>query len=173
MRALIVIDAQNDFAHPDGILTTPEAQAAVPEVKKLVNAFLAAGDNIYCTKDTHDENYLHTQEGQKLPVEHCRQGSWGWEFVKECGITEEEVYVLPKETFGFDKWNYEPFNMYDEIYICGFVSSICVVTNALLIKTFFPEVPIKFIAYASAGLTPENHKAAIEIMRSCQIEVIE
>ena len=134
MRALIVIDAQNDFAHPDGVLTTPEAQAAVPEVKKLVDTFLAAEENIYCTKDTHDENYLRTQEGQKLPVEHCRQGSWGWEFVKECGIIEEE---------------------------------------ALLIKTFFPEVPIKFIAYASAGLTPENHKAAIEVMRSCQIEVIE
>ena len=103
MKALIVIDAQNDFAHPDGVLTTPEAQAAVPEVKKLVDAFLAAGEDIYCTKDTHDENYLHTQEGQKLPVEHCRRGSWGWEFVKECGIVEEEVYVLLKETFGFDR----------------------------------------------------------------------
>lgn len=175
-RALIVIDVQNDFCHPNGALTTPEAQAIIPQIIKLVEEFKDTGEAIYYTRDSHDFNYSDTQEGQKLPVQHCMYGSWGWRVVDRVDLPLNEsdnVYHLNKKTFAYDNWQDEHLDQYDEIWICGVVSSICVVSNALVIKGLYPEIPIKFLAYASAGLSPENHKAAIEVMRSCQIEVIE
>ena len=109
-----------------------------------------------------------------MPVRHCIYGSWGWRIIDELDykIENENIHHLNKCTFGYDDWYDEHLEKYDEVWICGVVSSICVVSNALIIKSLWPELPIKFIAYASAGLTPENHLAAIEVMKSCQIEVI-
>lgn len=175
-KALIVIDMQNDFCHQNGVLTTPEAQAIIPKVAALVDLYHENGDTIYYTRDSHDENYLHTQEGQKLPIEHCKYGSWGWRVVNEVDLQEvgnSKVYHLDKETFAYNAWEDEHLDQYDEVVICGVVSSICVIANAIMIKALYPELPIKFIAYASAGLNSEDHKAAIQVMRSSQIEVIE
>lgn len=174
-RVLIVVDMQNDFVHKNGSLTNPEAQACVPAVRALIEEFHKNGEMIYFTQDTHSEDYRNTQEGQKLPVDHCRYGTWGWQVINECDIKETDrtkVRHLNKDHFGYDDWFSEHLEKYDEIWICGVVSSICVISNALIIKELCPETPIKFPAYASAGLNPMNHACAIEVMRSCQIEVI-
>lgn len=175
MKALIVVDVQNDFV--TGALGSAAAQAIVPKVRELIEQFHNNGDAIYFTQDTHTDKYLvDTQEGKKLPVEHCMYETWGWKIVDGIDIPsifKNNVYHLYKSNFGYNSWQYWRLSKYEEIWICGLVSSICVVTNALLIKTFAPEVPMKFIAYASAGLSPENHAAACEVMRSCQIEVVE
>lgn len=175
-RALVVIDMQNDFCHPNGALTTKEAQAIVPEVAKLVEEFRQTGEPICYTMDTHDSDYLHTQEGQKLPIDHCRYGSWGWRIVDTVDLKLAEtdnVYHVMKNSFAYNDWDAAELDRYDEVVVCGLVSSICCIANCVAIKTAYPELPIKFVAYASAGLTPDNHKAAIEVMRSLQIEVIE
>ena len=174
MKALIVVDVQNDFV--TGSLGSIAAQNIIPEVRALVEKFTINGDAIYFTQDTHEIDYLRTQEGQKLPIEHCRYGSFGWQIIDEINIKptlNNSIFYLHKNSFGYNAWEDLELDKYEEIWICGLISSICVITNALLIKTFYPEIPIKFIAYASAGLSPENHKAACEVMRSCQIEVIE
>ena len=174
MKALIVVDVQNDFV--TGSLGSFEAQSIIPAVKDLIETYQKNGDAIYYTQDTHThDEYLKSQEGVKLPVEHCIWGTWGWRIVDGCDIkgTYNNVYHYHKDKFGYDYWEDCNLSNCEEITICGLVSSICVVTNALLIKTAFPEVPIKFAAYASAGLSSDNHAAAIEVMRSCQIEVIE
>jgi nicotinamidase-related amidase len=176
-RALIVIDMQNDFCHPNGALTTKEAQEIVPQVIKLVDEFRNSGEAIFYTLDTHDSDYMSTQEGQKLPVMHCQYGSWGWRIIDGVDLIHssemDNVYHLMKNTFAYNDWGSIQLDQYDEIIICGLVSSICVIANAIVIKSLYPELPIKFAAYTSAGLTPENHKAAIEVMRSNQIEVLE
>lgn len=175
-RALIVIDAQNDFCAPNGVLSTKEAINAVPHIRELVEQFVSENATIYYTRDTHDAGYRWTQEGTKLPIEHCRYGSWGWQIVEDVEVNENEydnVHHLNKMRFAYDSWEDEDLGEYDEIVVCGLVSSICVVANIMVIKSIWPELPIKFIAYASAGLNPDNHKAAIEVLRSCQVEVIE
>ena len=174
-RVLIVIDMQNDFVHKNGSLTNPQAEACVPAVQALIEEFHKNNEMIYFTQDTHFEDYRSTQEGLKLPVDHCRYGSWGWQIIPECDLKEDvakRVRHLTKTTFGYDDWFTEHLEKYDEIWICGVVSSICVISNALIIKQLCPETPIKFVAYASAGLNPMNHACTIEVMRSCQIEIV-
>jgi nicotinamidase-related amidase len=176
-RALIVIDAQNDFCHQEGVLTTKEAQAAVPRIKKLIDEFYSNGEAIYYTMDTHYDNYyLNTQEGKNLPIKHCIYNTWGWRIINECSIystKEDNVHCFMKESFAYSNWEDELLDQYDEIIVCGFVSSICCISNVLNIKMLYPELPIKFVASASAGLNPANHACACEVMRSCQVEVIE
>ena len=175
-RALIVIDMQNDFCHPNGVLTTKEAQECVPAVIKLVEEFRNSGEAIYFTQDTHDYDYFETQEGRNLPVEHCQYGTWGWRIIDgvDLKLTEtDNVYHLMKNAFAYNDWEALELDQYDEIVICGVVSSICVISNALVIKGLYPELPIKFISYASAGLDMVDHMCACAVMRSCQIEVIE
>lgn len=176
-KALIVVDMQNDFCAPGGALTTPEAQAIVPRVRELVFEFLRRGDFIYFTQDTHRLDYLKTQEGRNLPVEHCIKGTWGWFINVECDIKElaENTHVkhLCKRTFGYDDWESEFLDQYEEVVICGVCTDICVISNIVNIKTFNSELPIKVYADACAGVTPEKHAAALEVMKSLQVEVIE
>lgn len=175
-RALIVVDMQNDFVAAGGALMTKEACQIVPEVIKLIDNFRNSGEAIYFTQDTHDFNYLNTQEGQKLPIEHCRYGAWGWRIADgvDLKLTEtDNVYHLMKNAFAYNDWDSMELDQYDEVILCGVVSSICVISNAIVIKSLYPELPVKFAAYASAGLNPTDHANACAVMRSCQIEVIE
>jgi nicotinamidase-related amidase len=171
-KKLVVIDVQNDFI--TGSLGTPEAQAIVPKLAEMIKAF--DGEVIY-TQDTHYDNYPQTQEGRKLPIQHCVYGSNGWQIHKEIDILENRTSYL-KDTFGSivladylaDSNNDEPI---DEIILVGVCTDICVVSNAMLIKAILPEVPISVVASCCAGTTPENHRKALDVMACCQINIIE
>lgn len=165
MRTLIVVDMQNDFV--TGTLGTKEAQEIIPNVKRKIREYAAHGDQVIFTRDTHYSNYLETQEGRMLPVEHCKYMTTGWQIVG--GLTVPGCKYINKETFGWNSWNY--YN-YEEIELIGVCTDICVITNALILKAQFPSVNITVDASCCAGTTPELHKAALKVMRSCQIYVI-
>lgn len=164
-RTLIVVDMQNDFI--DGSLGTKEAQAIVENVKKKIEQYRTNGDEIIFTRDTHQTDYLQTPEGRKLPVEHCIEGTHGWEIPD--GIDLPECVHIDKPTFGWTKWNQYKF---DRVEIVGLCTDICVVSNALILKAYFPEAEICVDASCCAGVTPESHEAALVTMKMCQIEVV-
>lgn len=172
MKILVVIDMQNDFV--SGALGTPEARAIVPNVKARVesNEF----DTIIYTKDTHPINYLDSFEGKRLPVSHCIRDTEGWEIIPELQTDGE---IVEKPTFGSYKLidtldNYFAGGQrFEEIEFCGLCTDICVVSNALMVRAAYPNVPITVRANCCAGVTPELHEATLRVMESCQIDVIE
>ena len=169
MKLLVVVDMQKDFV--DGSLGTEEAVAIVDNVVKKINEWEG---QIICTLDTHSTDYLHTQEGQFLPVEHCIRDTAGWQFDEKIASALEgkEAIVIEKPTFGSEKLvecvkEMKP----EEIELVGLCTDICVVSNALLLKAALYETPIKVDSSCCAGVTPDKHEAALEVMRSCQITV--
>ncbi len=162
-KVLVVVDMQNDFV--DGALGTKEAQAIVENVVKKVQAF--KGEIIF-TKDTHPKNYLETQEGHFLPVEHCIEGSDGWQIID--ALKPYVKTVITKPTFGsIDLATMLKEENVESIELIGLCTDICVVSNALLLKASMPEISIHVDASCCAGVTPEKHQAALETMKSCQI----
>ena len=176
-KVLVVVDLQNDFI--SGSLGSPEAQAIVPKVVDLIENWNEE-DEIVLTADTHQGDYLNTPEGLKLPVEHCIEETEGWQIhsdVLNCNISREVAFIR-KPTFGsidlimflHEEYEKNPLNF--EVHFCGLCTDICVVSNVLMIKAFFPNIKIVLHADCCAGVTPEKHQAAIEVMKSCQIDVI-
>ncbi len=183
MKALIIVDMQNDFI--DGALGTPEAQAIVENVVNKMRFHENTDTVVIFTKDTHFENYLETSEGEKLPIEHCIKGTPGWSITKE--IHDEFKKGKYMTYSGYDvvngrilKSTFGSFTLLetladlelDEIELCGVCTDICVISNAIMIKNFFPDVKVTVDASCCAGVTPEKHAAALEVMKSCQIDVI-
>ena len=165
MRALIVVDMQNDFI--DGSLGTKEAVAIVPKVKKKIADARAEGSEVIFTRDTHYDDYLQTNEGKHLPVVHCVEESKGWEISSELDASSSTI--INKNTFGYTGWTDFDF---EEVELVGLCTDICVVSNALIIKALFPEIKVSVDASCCAGVTPEAHEAALATMRSCQIEIV-
>ncbi len=176
MKTLIVIDYQNDFV--TGVLGTPEAAAILTNVKAKIEEYLRRGDEVIFTRDTHTANYLNTTEGKQLPVPHCIIGTDGWNVVES--VDNADCEHINKDTFGYANWelrydindNFCGERNFDEIEIIGVCTDICVVSNALLLKAFYPDVPITVDVSCCAGTTPEAHRAALTVMKSCQINVI-
>lgn len=178
MKVLVVVDMQNDFI--SGSLGTKEAQAIVPNVKKKIEEYRTNNDLIYFTRDTHLLDYLETREGKKLPVEHCIFCSLGWEIAD--GLVEDNDAIIDKYTFGscnlvdalnddYEFW-YGTEDAIEEIELVGLCTDICVVSNALLLKTkFYESCEISVDATCCAGVTPETHEAALKTMEMCQINV--
>ncbi|MCI7790717.1 MAG: cysteine hydrolase [Lachnospiraceae bacterium] len=172
-KVLIVVDMQKDFV--DGVLGTKEAQAIVPAVVEKIKSF--DGTVIY-TRDTHQSDYMETQEGKKLPVPHCMEGSEGWELIEPLDKLQKQAgaVIYDKPTFGSVALADDLKKEYDkgvikEVELIGVCTDICVVSNALLIKANMPELTVKLDASCCAGVTVEKHEAALETMRSCQVEV--
>lgn len=168
MRTLIVVDVQNDFV--TGSLGTPEAQAIIPNVRKKIAEYRERKDKIIFTQDTHDSNYLETSEGKYLPVPHCIGGTDGWKIVDE--LSNDEDIIVYKSTFGNLYWSKFVSQWDDTIEIIGLCTDICVISNALILKAMFPNSKIIVDASCCAGVTPETHKSAIEVMKMCQIDII-
>lgn len=172
-KILVVVDMQNDFI--DGALGTAEAVAIVPKVVEKIAQYDPW--NIYLTRDTHYENYLKTQEGRNLPVEHCIEGTHGWQICDAVAAAAEgAAFTANKPTFGSvelaSRLMVERATEGLEIEMVGLCTDICVISNALLLKAAMPEVPITVDAACCAGVTPESHKNALEAMKMCQIKVI-
>lgn len=166
-KILIVVDMQNDFV--TDCLGTPEAQAIVPNVKQKIEEYMSRGDKVIFTRDTHHDNYLDSHEGKHLPVPHCIEGTHGWEVIS--AIDKPECQHLNKLTFGYMGWDLRLENP-SEIELIGVCTDICVVSNALILRAMFREAEITVDASCCAGVTPESHKAALQVMKSCQINVI-
>ena len=172
MKYLIVVDMQNDFI--TGSLGTKEAEAILPKVIEKVKNF--EGTIIY-TKDTHQADYLSTQEGKNLPVEHCIEGSWGWELAGELETMCKDNKVFNKPTFGsVELANYlaeeNKKETIEAIELCGLCTDICVISNAFVIKANLTEVPVSVDATCCAGVTPESHRNALSAMKMCQVAVV-
>ena len=168
---LIVVDMQNDFV--TGALGTKEAEAIVKNVEEKIRNH--EGPVIF-TKDTHTPYYLQTQEGEMLPVKHCIRDTQGWEIVPQLEglISEKHAKVFEKETFGStDLADYllDREEEIESIELIGLCTDICVVSNALMIKAFLPEIRMYVDSSCCAGVTPQKHEAALETMRSCQIHI--
>ena len=167
---LIVVDMQNDFI--DGSLGTKEAETIVERVADKIRSF--DGDVIF-TRDTHEEDYLETQEGKNLPVVHCVRGSTGWQ-IREGLTAIRSCTVIDKPTFGSTELGIllarrDLEEMIGSVTLVGLCTDICVISNALLIKAFLPETPILVDAACCAGVTPESHRRALEAMKMCQIKI--
>ena len=173
MKILIVVDMQNDFV--TGTLGSAEACAIVPAIKEKIEQYEDTDNLIFFTRDTHFDDYMNTLEGQKLPVPHCIMNTEGWEIIDELSLHSH--FCINKETFGFDNWDTiffeEGVTDIEEIELCGVCTDICVISNALAIRMLFPNTKITVDAKCCAGVTPEKHDAALEVMKSCQIDVIE
>lgn len=175
-KILVVVDMQNDFI--DGTLGNTECEKVVSKVVDVINS--NEYDDIYLTRDTHYKNYLNTQEGRKLPVEHCLINTDGWKIKDEIleSLKNKKFTYINKPTFGSLKMANTFISEYCneqrelEITLVGVCTGICVISNTILLKAALPEAKIKVIADACACVTTESHKNALEAMKMCQIEVI-
>ena len=167
-KYLIVIDMQKDFV--DGVLGSPEAVSAVSEVVREVTD--PAYTKVYATMDTHTPEYMSTLEGKYLPVPHCIRDTEGWQINEQIAkaLRERNAVIVEKGTFGSTDMAVQiAAEKPDEITLCGVCTDICVVSNALLLRAYLPNTEIHVKAIACAGTTPENHEAALKVMKSCQI----
>ena len=179
MRVLLVVDMQNDFI--DGVLGTKEAVAIVPRLAEKIRHF----DGIcIATYDTHHENYLETQEGRNLPVPHCIEGSEGWQLNRQVAdalqaraqCSDEEAKTFKKPGFGSAELAeylraLDRDTPIEEIVLVGVCTDICVISNAMLLKAFLPEVKLTVDAACCAGITKESHENALSAMQMCQISI--
>ena len=176
MKVLIVIDMQNDFL--EGTLRNEEGIKIIPNVVKKINEYKNLGYEVIATRDTHDISYLQTEEGKNLPVIHCVKKSEGWKINESVAFALGDCLVFDKPTFGsLELANWLKDKYYDvqsslEIELVGVCTDICVVSNAILIKAHLPEAKLICDASCCAGVTPSSHNAALETMKSCQIQVI-
>ena len=167
---LIVVDMQKDFI--DGALGTAEAVAIVPKVEEKIKNFQG---RVIFTRDTHEENYMDTQEGKNLPVPHCIRGTEGWEIEESLQKYITDV-CIDKPTFGSIELGLylkglnknEPI---EKITLIGLCTDICVISNAMIAKAVLPEVKVAVDASCCAGVTPQSHNNALEAMKMCQITV--
>ena len=178
-KVLIVVDMQNDFV-TTGPLANPAAKAIIPNIVEKIKE----KDYSYLifTRDTHQKNYLETQEGKNLPYEHCIEGTEGWEIVPELQEFTKGAILVNKPTFGFKDWE-KVFNEHfadeenfpsdfpEEIELVGTCTGICVASNATILKSIYPEMPISVDSKCCACLNEDTHNAALTVMKTQQIFV--
>ena len=166
-KILVVVDMQNDFI--SGTLGTPEAKAIVPYVKDLIVNF---DGKVFFTRDTHFDDYMDTQEGKNLPVKHCILDTWGWQIHPELEALRK-TDPIDKVTFGSSALpEILKAENPESVTFAGLCTDICVISNVMITKAFFPEVPLIVDAAGCAGVTPESHKNALAAMKMCQVSVI-
>ena len=195
-KVLVIVDMQNDFV--DGALGTPEAQAIVPKVANYIRQNADKDTVLVFTKDTHDIDYMFTQEGKNLPVAHCIKDTHGWELAPAI---QEALYDVRNQYHSFDSYfpyitdhivckpSFGSLDLVNLLYVLdddtgmqpgdiaeitmmGLCTDICIMANSVLAKTTLPEVPVRVVADCCAGVTPESHQRALEAMKMLQIEII-
>ena len=186
MKVLVIVDIQNDFV--DGALGSPEAQAIVPRVVEKINNYSNKNNTLVLfTKDTHYDDYLDTLEGTMLPVPHCIENTEGWSINKDIkdavkshdflGYSSKKIIKsrIYKNTFGSDDLRdllvKEKDNI-ESVEFLGLCTDICVISNVLMARQALPNVEIYVDKNCCSGTSAEKHFAALEVMKSCQINVI-
>ena len=170
MKVLAIIDMQKDFI--DGALGTKEAVAIVPKVAARLAQVRADCETVVFTRDTHHADYLSTQEGQKLPVPHCLEGTDGWQI--DAALAVEDAPVFDKPGFGSPALieYLRSLPALEGVEFIGLCTDICVITNAMMTKGALPEVPLSVRADCCAGVTAQSHETALQAMRMCQISIV-
>ena len=170
-RVLVVVDAQNDFI--TGRLGSENARAAVPNIVRKIKEYKRNGWPIVATQDTHWENYSDTHEGKLFPIEHCMHGTRGWEIDDRIEALISDEPHIRKPAFAYIHWKLYYDLFHDAVIeVVGFCTDICVVSNALYLRSAFKENDIVVDSKCCAGTSEEAHNAALLVMKSCQIEVI-
>ena len=189
MKALVLIDVQNDFI--DGSLGSEWAQRTVPKIAEFVKAHPEF--EVFATRDTHFDKdndlgelpYEETLEGNLLPVRHCIKGTHGWQLSDHVkNLITSEDNIVDKLTFmSLESVDVDQPNLYEaiidkvggfdpkEIVICGFVTSICVIANALMLRGNYRNTKITLLEDLCADVTKENHEAALKVMQAQQIDI--
>jgi len=170
MRMLIVVDMQNDFI--DGVLGSASALKIVDSVSQKIADYRDTKSPVIFTRDTHNGEYLKTQEGKNLPIPHCIHNTDGWNISSK--LDARDSLIVDKQSFGsLDLAKaISGYEALTEIELIGLCTDICVISNALILKAAFPEVKITVDASCCAGITPESHKNALNSMKMCQVSVI-
>lgn len=166
---LVVIDMQNDFV--TGSLGTEEARQVVQPIVEKLKSF----DGLVAyTLDTHHSDYLSTNEGRHLAVKHCIKGSEGHKLVPELVGLLDAARCFEKPTFGsvdLARWVAAQDDL-RHVELVGVCTDICVVSNALLIKAYRPDLEVVVDSRCCAGSTVESHQAALKTMSCCQIFIL-
>lgn len=170
-KLLIVVDYQTDFVN--GALGFDGADNLAPKIAERIKKARADGEDIIFTFDTHDNNYMKTSEGRNLPIPHCIKGTEGHRLHPVIEpLVDPSDKLICKPTFGSS----ELFDLlrgsdYTHIELCGLVSDICVISNAVLAKTALPEAEISVDSSLCDSFDKSKHEAAMAVMRSIQINV--
>lgn len=173
-RYLFVIDYQNDFV--DGALGFPGAEKLDARIAAKIRAY--GKGHVLFTRDTHFENYLETREGRNLPVIHCIKGTPGWECYGETAraLAEVEAPAIDKLVFGMDITDPATAAVLprqaDEIELVGLVSNICVVSNAVVLQSKYPEATIVVDAACTASFDKDLNDKVLDVLQGLQVKVI-
>ena len=174
MKYLFVIDYQNDFV--DGALGFPGAEKLDAKIAAKVRAY--GKGHVLFTRDTHFENYLSTREGKNLPVVHCVKGTPGWECYGETAkaLAEVEAPGIDKLVFGMDVTDPATAEVLpeaaEEIQLVGLVSNICVVSNAVVLQSKYPEATIVVDAACTDSFDKGLHEKVLDVLEGFQVKVI-
>lgn len=182
-KVLLVVDYQNDFVN--GSLGFKDAEKLEEGITERIKEYASNCDYVICTMDTHGTDYLATQEGRNLPIEHCIKGTEGWEMY---GATKKAAYeaaaiIVEKPTFGARGLlgELERVNNLEkrissrgitEVEVCGVVTNMCVISNAVIAKAALPEANIKILSELCSSFDMEMHKQALNVMSTMQMEVV-
>lgn len=171
-KVLVVVDMQNDFVDEE-VLGNEESIALIEPIKKRIAEAAEDGDFVVFLRDTHGEDYLETAEGKALPFKHCIEGTRGHRLISGLFPDCPMNYVIPnKSTFGNLDWScLGGAEGIEEIELCGIFTDICVISNALILKSMFPEIPIKVQQRLCAATSSILTAPALLIMEQCQINI--
>lgn len=169
---LVIVDMQQDFV--SGALGTAEAQALLPRMAEKIQKAAAEGTALAYTMDTHQPNYLETQEGKHLPVTHCVEGTTGWGLCAELAPLLQGAKEFRKPGFGsVALGEYVKSEGFERVELVGVCTGICVLSNAAVIKAFAPETEVVVDGSLCACVSPDSHQTALKAMRLIQVDMVD
>lgn len=197
---IVAVDLQNDFIFENGVISSEEAKMMIGNAETFIRNCSDSEKklNIVFTKDTHyiksdaipsEMWYMNSLEGCKLPIIHCIKGTDGWKFPKyledfvKNSKDSGHVKVIEKMSFAMNpqqvldiisgSWSFKGGINFDKIIIFGICTDVCVLSNAILFRSYLPNIPIYVLKDLCAGSYPDSHEAALTVMDQLQFDVIE
>lgn len=171
-KLLVVVDYQNDFV--SGSLGFPKAVELEKSICNKIKEYRQNNDTVIFTLDTHENDYMQTQEGQNLPVPHCIKNTDGIKlYGKVAELVLPDDIMMEKNTFGAKGLaKYFEQNSYDLVEFVGVVSNICVISNAVIAKAFLPEAEIVIESSCVASNDDTMNEKALDVMKGLQMKVL-
>ncbi len=170
-KCLVVVDMQNDFI--DGALGFEWAKKVIEPIKQKIKDYRRENQCIVFTQDTHSKNYQNTVEGEHLPIPHCIEGTKGHKLHEEIeALRKDEDKTFQKETFpALSLGKFLKNQNFSHIELCGLVSDMCVLSNAVIAKSALPNANIHIDARATTTFDLDNHEKALDILENLHIEI--